>query len=167
VPPSEYTGEGTPLSIESYTVKSFLTADNIFDTAYFFWVRGITSVATGAGKNLSTTAIASYIESPRSSGIPYLAFLNASTVAIYNSGSLLSAFDTILHINYDRNFNDDNIHLQYDLVPEGKPDGFLTPKLYLKLIDSFSGIDSNGNNVAVFNGRTIISNFDKIINSTN
>ena len=147
VPPSEYTGEGTPLSIESYTVKSFLTADNIFDTAYFFWVRGITSVATGAGKNLSTTAIASYIESPRSSGIPYLAFLNASTVAIYNSGSLLSAFDTILHINYDRNFNDDNIHLQYDLVPEGKPDGFLTPKLYLKLIDSFSGIDSNGNNV--------------------
>ena len=147
VPPAEYTGQGTPLSLESYTVRSFLTEDNIFDTQYFFWVRNINTVATGAGKNLSTTAIASYIESPRSSGIPYLAFLDASTVAIYNSGRLLSAFDTILHIDYDRKANDDNIHYQYDLVPDGKPEGFLSPKLYLKLIDSFSGIDSNGNNV--------------------
>lgn len=142
--PANYTGPGTPLSTTSYTVKTNIDDDGIISTSYYFWVRNISTVATTAGKKLSTTAIASYIESPRTSGIPYLAALDASTVAIYNSLEFLSAQDTILHIEYDRIYNSDNVHTEFELIAEGKADSFLSANLYLKLQDSFCGANSTG-----------------------
>lgn len=144
VPPVSYTGPGTPLSVLTYTIKSNLNIDNIFVTKYYFWVKNISTVNTVAGKKLSTTAIANYIENPRASGIPYMAPLNASTVALYNVLDLVSARDTILHIEFDEEVNEDNVHTEYELIAEGKDDSFLSSNLYLKLIDSFSGINYNG-----------------------
>ena len=144
VPPTNYTGPGVPLSLTSYTVSSSLNQQNIFETRYYFWVRGIATINTGAGKTLSTVGIARYIESPRSSGIPYLAALNASTVAIYNALSYLSAADTILHIEYDREFTDAAVHQEYQLIADGRPDSFLNDILYRKLQDSFCGADTRG-----------------------
>jgi len=146
VTPVNYTGPGTPLSTTSYTVNTALNQQNIIETTYYFWVRGITSIDTGAGKTLSTTGIASYIESPRTSGIPYIAALNSSTVAIYNALDLISAQDTILHIGYDRQAlgSDNNIHQEYQFVAAGRPDSFLNATLYRKLQDSFCGVDEAG-----------------------
>jgi hypothetical protein len=148
-PPVSYTGTGTPLSTSSYTVNTALNKQNIIETTYYFWVRGITTIETGAGKTLSTTGIASYIESPRTSGIPYLAAINSSTVAIYNALDLISAQDTILHISYDRQAvgSDNNIHQEYQFVADGRPDSFLNATLYRKLQDSFCGVDEAGANV--------------------
>ena len=145
-PPVSYTGAGTPLSTSSYTVNTALNKQNIIETTYYFWVRGIATIETGAGKTLSTVGIASYIESPRTSGIPYLAALNASTVAIYNALDLISAQDTILHIGYDRQVEggDNNIHQEYQFVADGRPDSFLNATLYRKLQDSFCGVDEAG-----------------------
>jgi hypothetical protein len=142
--PINYTGPGVPLSLTSYTVSSLLNQQNIFETRYYFWVRGLTTIATGAGKTLSTTGIARYIESPRSSGIPYIAALNSSTVAIYNALNLLSAADTILHIEYDQEFTDAAVHQEYQLIADGRPDSFLNDILYRKLQDSFCGTDTRG-----------------------
>jgi len=147
VPPSNYTGPGTPLSFLSYTTRVELNSENIFATRYYFWVRNISTVNTVAGKKLSTTAIANYIEYPRASGIAYLAPLNASTVAIYNVLDLISAQDTILHIEYDRLANNDNVHQEYELIAADRADSFLSDNLYLKLQDSFSGINVVGANV--------------------
>jgi len=146
VPPAQYTGPGTPLSTISYTVNTALNKQNIIETTYYFWVRGISTIETGAGKTLSTTGIASYIESPKTSGIPYIAALNSSTVALYNALDLISAQDTILHIGYDRQAEggDNNIHQEYQFVADGRPDSFLNATLYRKLQDSFCGVDEAG-----------------------
>jgi hypothetical protein len=143
-PPSAYTGPGTPLNTDSYAVTSRLTTQNTFATLYYFWVTDIETIDTTAGKTLSTIGIARYIESPRSSGIPYIAAINASTVAIYNGLDFISAQDTILHINYDREYTNDNIHTEFELIAQDRPDSFLSNGLYRKLQDSFCGVNTVG-----------------------
>lgn len=144
VPPALYAGQGTPLSTDRYAVTSRLTAQGTFATNYYFWVSGIETINTSAGKTLSTVGIARYIESPRSSGIPYIAGLNASTVAIYNGLDFINAQDTILHIEYDREYTNDNIHTEFELIAQDRPDSFLSNGLYRKLQDSFCGVNTVG-----------------------
>ena len=147
VAPVSYTGPGIPLSLTSYSVSSKLNKDNLFETIYYFWVRGLTSIAVDSGKTLSATGIAQYIENPRGSGIPFIAPLSASSVAIYNGLEFISAQDTILHIAFDRQLTAANIHQEYQLIADGKADSFLNSSLYRKLIDSFVGTDVAGASV--------------------
>jgi hypothetical protein len=144
VPPLSYVGVGTPLSTTSYTVRSSLNQENVFTTTYYYWVRGITTISTGTGKTLSAIGVSRYIENPRNSGIPYIAALNSSTVAIYNGLEYISAADTILHIDYDRQLNDANIHTEYEFIAQNKPNAFLSATLYRKLQDSFCGANTAG-----------------------
>ena len=144
VPPASYTGEGRPLNTTSYTVRAQLNNLGIFETVYYFWVTGITTIATNEGKTLSTTGIARYIEDPRSSGIPYVAALNASTVAIYNGLQYLSAADTILHVDFSQELSDADVHTEFQLIADGDATSFLANNLYLKLQDSFCGYNLSG-----------------------
>jgi len=146
VPPASYTGPGTPFSNLSYTVYSSVDNQGLLITTYYFWVRGINTVATQFGKTLSPIAIASYIVNPGSSGLPYIAGLSANAIAIYNANSLLSAFDTILHVEYDRQAlgKENNIHTEYEFIADGKPEAFLNDNLYRKLLDSFCGATTTG-----------------------
>jgi len=146
-PPSGYTGQGTPLSQTSYNINSALGSNNTFTTVYYFWVKGITTIAGGSGKTLPATGVASYILDPRSSGLPYIAALNASTVAIYNAQRLLNAKSTILSIGFDRQLNDAIVHQEYQIIIDGDADSFLNSNLYRKLLDSFCGVTSAGNPV--------------------
>jgi len=145
--PASYTGVGTPLSTISYTVETTVNKNGIFVTNYYFWVRGISIINTAVGKTLSTTGIANYILNPIGSGIPYIAGLNSSTIAIYNAGSLLSAQDTILHVGYDRQATTADVHVEYEFIPDGRPDGFLNANLYRKFLDSFCGTTLTGSPV--------------------
>lgn len=147
VPPAEYEGPGTPYSQDSYVLLTSLNQQGIFVTEYFFWVTGLNTVIRDARKSLSIETIKRYIESPRSSGISYLAPISSSTVAIYNSSEFLSARDTVLHIEYDKTLNDNNIHTEYQLVADGRADGFLSDALYKKFQDSMCGSDQVGNPV--------------------
>ena len=147
VPPGSYTGPGTPFSTTSYTVTSSLNNSGVFVTNYYFWVTGIATIDTAAGKTLSTIGIASYILNPSNSGLPYIAALNANTIALYNTKGLLSASDTILHVEYDRQVqgSDSDVHTEYAFIADGRAESFLNPNLYRKLLDSFSGQDLSGN----------------------
>jgi len=144
VPPANYTGTGTPLNILSYTISSRLGIDGVFNTYYYFWVRGVTTVATQQGKTLSAQTVSEYIANPKSSGISYVAPINASTIAIYNGGTVIEAGDTIISIEYDREYTDDNVHVEYELIAQGRADAFLSTNLYRKLQDSFCGVDTTG-----------------------
>ena len=146
-PPSTYTGEGTPLNTASYTVNTNLSQDGTFATYYYFWVRGITVTATQLGKTLPASTVASYITDPKASGIPYLAPINTNTIALYNSADYIEASDTIINIEYDREYTNDNVHVEYELIPQDRADGFLSDGLYRKLQDSFCGVDTFGNKV--------------------
>ena len=146
-PPANYTGPGTPRDVVSYTSNTSLNQDGTLTTSYYFWVSGLTTIAVNQGKTLPISTVASYINDPKSSGIPYLAPINASTVAIYNSSDLIQAQDTILHIEFDRVYTTSNVHIEYELVPEGRADGWISQGLYRKLQDSFCGVDTFGNRV--------------------
>jgi len=146
-PPAAYTGEGTPLNSASYTVNTNLSQDGTFATYYYFWVRGITVTATQLGKTLPASTVASYITDPKASGIAYLAPINASTVALYNSADYIEASDTVINIEYDREYTNDNVHVEYELIPQDRADGFLSDSLYRKLQDSLCGVDTFGNKV--------------------
>jgi hypothetical protein len=149
VSPVNYTGPGIPFSISSYTTASSLNNSGIIVTNYYFWATGITTINTTAGKTLSTTGISNYISNPLNSGLPYIAALNTNTVALYNTKGLLSASDTILHIEYDRQIQGSNsdVHTEYAFIADGRLDSFLNANLYRKLLDSFSGQDTVGNSV--------------------
>ena len=144
VPPANYTGPGTPRNLVNYSVTTGLSTTGVFGTTYYFWVKNITTINTSAGKTLSTSGIARYIADPRSSGIPYVAFVSPSATAIYNGLDKLSAYDTVISIEFDRQYTDDNVHVQYDLLPQDRADGFLPVNLYQKLQDSFCGVDAQG-----------------------
>ena len=144
VPPANYTGPGTPKNTVSYNVISGVNDSGMIQTMYYFWVQGITTIDTQAGKTLSAQGVARYIADPRASGIPYVAFLTASATAIYNAGADISAQDTILSIEYDRELTDSNVHVQYSLIPQNRADGFLPDNLYLKFQDSLCGVNSAG-----------------------
>jgi hypothetical protein len=145
VPPAEYAGPGTTYNNLSYTVNTVLSKDGTFNTQYFFWVKGLTTVATQKNKTLDVTAMARYIADPKSSGIAYIAPINASTIALYNCESLIDAQDTIIDIEYDKVLTNDNVHTEYELIPQDRADGFLSNNLYRKLQDSFCGVDTFGN----------------------
>ena len=144
VPPANYTGPGTPRNAINYSVTTGLNSTGVFGTTYYFWVKNIVTINTAAGKTLSPTGVARYIADPRSSGIPYVAFVSPSATAIYNGMDQLSAYDTVINIEFDRQYTDDNVHVQYDLLPQDRADGFLPANLYIKLQDSFCGVDSQG-----------------------
>jgi hypothetical protein len=147
VPPSQYTGPGTALSTTNYVVSTTINEQGIFSDVYYFWATGIQTVDRGAKKTLSVTTITRYIEAPRSSGISYIAPINSSTIAIYNGLEYISAQDTILHVEYDRQLTDAAVNVEYQLIPQDRADGFLVDSLYRKLLDSFSGADTAGNAV--------------------
>ena len=149
VPPASYTGPGTPLSNTSYTIGSTLGLSGIFSTTYYYWVRNIPTVDSINGKTLSTTGIASYIQYPLNSGIPYVAPLNSSTVAVYNAIDLISANNTVLHVEYERQAPGarNNIHQEYAFITDGRADSFLNDSLYRKLQDSLCGQDRAGSPV--------------------
>ena len=143
--PANYTGPGIPLTTLSYVVNTVLNPQGIFNTEYYFWVRGITSTATQKGKTLSVSTVANYIENPRASGITYIAPLNASTIALYNAADYIDAEDTIINIEFDRELTDNNVHVEYELIAQGRADAWLSNGLYRKLQDSFCGVDTAGN----------------------
>ena len=151
VPPSIYVGEGIPLDTASYVVNTVLSQTGVFNTEYYFWVRGITATATQKGKTLSVSTVANYIENPRASGITYIAPINASTIALYNAADYIEASDTIISIEFDKEYNDDNVHVEYELIAQDKADAWLSNNLYRKLQDSFCGVDTAGNLVPDIN----------------
>jgi hypothetical protein len=147
VAPADYAGTGTVYATDRYVVTSALNEQGVFVTTYYYWVKGITTIDKAARKTLSAEAITRYIENPRASGIPYIAPINASTIAIYNGLDFISAQDTILHTEFDREQTENEVHLEYQLIPQNRPDGFLIDSLYRKLQDSFCGEDTTGNPV--------------------
>ena len=141
-PPAAYVGSGQPRSLDSYVIETKLNREGLFVTSYYFWVRNV--IETYHGKSLSASIVSQYIENPRSSGISYVAPLNASTIAIYNGLQYVNAFDTVISVEFDQTLNDANIHTEYELVAQDRPSAFISDILYQKLQDSFCGTDQTG-----------------------
>jgi len=147
VPPAQYGGPGQVRSTTNYVVLSSINEEGLFGTQYYFWASGIREVNRKARKTLSIETVARYIQDPKTSGIAYIAPINASTVAIYNGLPYIVAQDTVLHVEFDETANDAPVYVEYQLIPQDRRDGFLTDLLYRKFLDSFCGADIEGHKV--------------------
>ena len=147
VAPGDYVGPGTPRSTTSYVIASTLNLQGFLETQYYFWATGIREVNRVAKKTLSIDTLTRYIDSPRSSGISYLAAISPSTIAIYNGLDYISADDTVLHIEYDKVATENAVHVEYQLIAQNRPEAFLTDSLYRKFLDSLTGADTAGHPV--------------------
>ena len=143
--PSEYTGTGTVYDTDKFVTMAELDRSGILRNTYYYWVNKVETISTNSEKTLSASAIASYIESPSSSGISYAAFIAPNLIGLYNSKEIIDDTTSVIHVEYDKTKNDDNVFVEYDLFRENHPTDFLSDSLYKKLQDSLCGVDSLGN----------------------
>jgi len=140
--PSQYNGTGTVVDETNFTTISNIDYSNTIVQYYYFWVSNVNAVREN--KSLSVDSIKQYIDNPISSGISYVAFLNSSTVAIYNSQTHFTDESSVLHISYSHMYSENSVFNEYRLIREDNEDGFLSDIMYKKLQDSFVGGNSLG-----------------------
>ena len=150
VPPDQYVGQGKVSS--NYVIGSKVGNSTQY---YYFWVQNSNSI--DSDHVLSDSVISEYLENPIGSGIPFIAFLNDHSFAVYNVAGLFNTDTVTVRVNFKSNtdsqkFNEYKIIKTsdtgtitefFDGVPSKvseNPSG-----LYLKFIDSISGIDKMGN----------------------
>ena len=145
VPPSEYEGEGTVYSTDSFSTLSDVREGGEVVTKYYFWVKGLTAVNKNLGKTLSPVTIAQYIETPKSSGIPYMAAVDKNVFALFNSQEYIQDSTSVLHVEFDKIRTENQVHIEYELIRQDDSSQFLSDNLYRKFLDSFCGVDTAGN----------------------
>jgi hypothetical protein len=151
LPPARYTGEGEVYDLNKYVSVTLVNEQRIIESKHYFWVKGISQVNKNAYKTLGAEAVATYIETPSASGLPYLALINASTIGMFNMTSEIDVKNVILHVEYDKVRNDSKVFVEFDLLREGDERDTLSPSVYKKMLDSFCGVDSLGNAVPDIN----------------
>lgn len=151
--PLNYIGDGIPLDFDKFVSYTAINnSTNTLVTKYYFWVKSYNSLPKN--KTLAPTVVAQYILDPIGSGIPFLAPLATNAIALYNSDEFIKSNNSSLHIGYGIIDTNDTKHTNYELVGDVNVEEFLSgfptfmdeepTGLYLKYIDSFSGIDRVG-----------------------
>lgn len=154
-PPSQYVangGDGIPKypNNEAYVTLSYIDPrTNRATVKYYFWVKDKTNLtANQFGRTIPTITIANYIRNPKSSGVKYFAALRDDAISVYNLEKSLVGNDVIFHLDYATKLNSNIIHSEYALLSNsGSTPGVIPTKIYNKIVDSLSGIDSFGNRV--------------------
>lgn len=145
--PANYIGTGTASPTANYVTVTVADKVGNLHNKYYYWVKNVETISTNSQKTLSAAAVSQYIESPVSSGISYVGLLAQNQVAFFNCKSIITEEDTVLHLEYDKIKNDANVFVEYDLFRENNPTDFLSDPTYVKLQDSFCGVDILGNRV--------------------
>ena len=147
--PSEYTGKGTPLSLENYLVDQvFNKNSNTYTNIYYFWVKDLDNVPNHKGRTLSAKQVAAIIESPRKEQIPTYSVVSKNTMLLSNAKEYLTDDNSALQTNFARKDTKyDNKHESYVLLGENAELSKVPTDLLNKLKDSIAGEDSQGNNV--------------------
>ena len=156
VEPINYVGSGTPYEFASYTTTFELDSTGALISKYYYWVRNTNVLYKQQGKTLTDTVLTSYISNPQDSGIPYFAAVKPNIYALYNSRQYIKATNTNLHIGFGEGVNQDSSYNEFKLIRSGNADDFLAgvpsaytdysdpEALYEKLLDSLSGVDTQG-----------------------
>jgi hypothetical protein len=158
VPPLNYSASGVPLQFDRFVTRlKFDEATNSIINVYYFWVQNLDAIPPG--KTLSPITLSSYILNPINSGIAFIAPTtvthNGSTadvIALFNCAESINDYTSALHIGYGNNIYEDTKHTIWQLIAANNPDSFLggfpvvpsqSPSgLYLKYLDSFSGVNT-------------------------
>ena len=147
--PSDYSGKGTPLSLENYLVDQVFNRNtNTYTNIYYYWVKGIDILPANKGRTLSSAQVAAIIESPKKEQIPTYSVVSNSTMLLSNAKEYLTDDNSALQTNFARKETKyDNKHESYILLGENAELSKVPADLLNKLKDSIAGEDSQGNAV--------------------
>ena len=153
--PTLYTGSGTVLTTTQFSVSFVTDSTDALVAKYYFWVKNTNKLSIAIGKTLTDSAIASYIQYPQESGVPFVAPLRTNVFGLYNSAEFINGNNTHIHIGFSTTNRDVHGHTEFKLISTGSSEflpGFPDAKkgetepygLYAKYIDSFAGEDAAG-----------------------
>lgn len=156
VSPLNYNGIGFPLNFDKYTTSTKVdNSTNSLVTKYYFWIKNFDVVPPG--KTLSPLICSAYLLDPINSGISYLAPITTNIVSLTNSSNYVQTNTSALHLGYGITKGQDDKHTSWNLIRIGDPESFLDgippvlggmpSGLYLKFIESFTGVDEDLNKV--------------------
>ena len=134
-----------------YTVKEFYNevTGEISGSLYFYWVKSKTTIPVNdPSRSLSAATVASAINAPANTGIPFLAIVDKDKFLAYNFDSVITSDTVSLNIEHRKTSDRLNpIHNEYQLLTEGLVDSLPTEKLETKWIDSLVGTNKAGETV--------------------
>ena len=143
-PPSQYNvngGDGDPLYMNVYVATTTVEAGAI-TPLYYFWVTNKQNAAKG--KRYSISILKDIIANPQNQGVPYGFVMKNNAIGLVNVQQHLDDSNVVLHIDYQKIVNKNNIHSEYELINENDPSSRVPTRIIDKLIDSLSGIDAIG-----------------------
>ena len=146
--PSEYTGQGTPFSLDDYVIDQvFNRKTNAYSNTYYYWVRDLESIPEGkTDRTISARQVERLIESPKNELIPTYGVVDKNTMLFNNLKEYLTDDNSVLQSNFSRKDTKyENKHETYTLLGENAELSRIPEDLINKLIDSIAGEDNQGN----------------------
>ena len=144
VPPSEYTGTGTPRSLTDYVqIVTSNRFTNITEVKYYFWVLNATDKPNIQNRTLAAIEVSRLLASPISQGFSYFAPIqqteNNNSYMFYNVQEILAYKGDNVQIQYKVSDRDDQKHTQWALYREGDKNSLVAPQFWDKMVDSLCG----------------------------
>ena len=112
------------------------------ENTWYFWVANSTTV--GKVHPVSSAVVAQSLQNIGNSGNPMITAAASNAVILYNVKDLVDNGENILHIDYASSDHNNRIHNEYQLLSEGTNGRWKNTPIYAKMVDSLSGINSNG-----------------------
>ena len=141
VPPSNYTGTGTPKDVTSYVqLNSLNNFTNIIETNYYFWVLGATDLPNIQNRTLPALDVSLLLQSPKSRGFYFFSPIQQTptnnSYMFYNVQNILSYQGDNVQIQYRVAERDDQKHAQWAFFREGDKNSLVTDQFWNKMVDS-------------------------------
>lgn len=110
---------------------------------YYYWVNKPTLIPAGAvGRTMSASDVASLIDNPSISGLPFIGFAQNNIVLCYNFNHQINSDNALLNMLFSNTtLPVNNIHREYQLLTEGCDKSTIPAMLEKKWIDSLIGYD--------------------------
>ena len=135
--------------IYSYSTRDIINADGTTTTKYYFWVKGLDTIAQNrTDKTLSVAAIAAIIKNPSEAGIAWAAPISDSAMLISGVTGFLNNDSTsvqlqLVDVKEDNLDINPTVHSQWMLLRENDSVNRVPEWLHNRLRDSLAGFDRN------------------------
>lgn len=141
VPPSLYTGTGTPKDVNTYVQ---LTTSNRFTSAtevnYYFWVLNTTDQPNIENRTMAALDVARLLQSPKSQGFAFFSPIQQTSTnnayMFYNVQEILAYQGDNVQVQYRVAERDDQKHAQWSFFREGDSNSLVTDQFWDKMVDS-------------------------------
>ena len=144
VPPSQYTGTGTPRDVTTYVqITTANKFTNATETNYYFWVLNTTDKPNIENRTMAALDVSRLLQSPRSQGYSFFAPIQQTATnnsyMFYNIQNILAYKGNNVQVQYRVSQRDDQKHTQWSFFREGDVNSLVTDQYWNKFVDSICG----------------------------